>query len=295
MPTFRTQSTLWYNTGIWGKLGFGVANFGQNPTTENSGIAYLVDALGKALFGVLNTPDTDLTIAPSVNTLSRINKLIIRARSILASRAVPSGTPNMEGIHTDPDQIDFTLYPCPYFLIRNRWLREYSGLVLASLAEAMQHTENRKQYDFSVDFAQVVGQYLQRIYVRMAVELLLQDATKAADQNFVITEAMLATYSPSSFLTSTESVDTAPPNPLEPSAYDMQFLASGIPAKNVVGLCLWPNGDVIPQGVPDQQLTPNPPGAIDGSDTTAAAAGQAAAGAAGAAPSVAPFPGAPSP
>lgn len=274
MPTFRTENAYWYNAGIWGKLGFAVPNFGQNPATQNAGIAYLVRTMGKALFSVMNTPDTELTTPPSINTITAVHQLVLRANGILTSRGVAPGTPTFDGEHTAPGQIDHIIYPCPYFMIRNPWIQEWGGLVLSALSEAMQSTENLKQYDFSTTFSSLVWQYLQRIYVRMAIELLQIPAATAQAPNFTISPAQLAAYNPA-FFTSTESVDAAPSNPLTPSAGDLQFLAFGIPAKNLVGLCLWPNGDPIPAGIPNSQLAPNAPGPVSGADVTDAVGGLA--------------------
>src|SRR5882672_8138399 len=91
---FKTDQVLWYNNGIWGQLGFAVPNFGDDPTSNNETILYLVDLMGRNLQALMCQPDTDLRVPPSINTLTRIHKLIVRGRAILAARQVSSGTPD---------------------------------------------------------------------------------------------------------------------------------------------------------------------------------------------------------
>ena len=68
--------------------------------------------------------DARLRTPPSINTLTRIHKLCTRARSILASRAVPAATLNMETAHALPAPEEFLVYPTPYFKVRNQWLKQ---------------------------------------------------------------------------------------------------------------------------------------------------------------------------
>jgi hypothetical protein len=55
----------------------------------------------------------------------------------------------------------------PFFKVRNPFLRRWAGLILVSLAEAMQHTENRRETEISTAFAGQVGQYVKRGYINM--------------------------------------------------------------------------------------------------------------------------------
>src|SRR6185295_13315976 len=98
-----------------------------------------------------------------------ICQLYLRAAAILARRAVPPGDNNMEVEHVRAAGEEFRVYPVPYFKVRNPFLRRWAGLVLVSLAEAMQHTENRKEMEISTIFAGQVGQYIRRVYVNMAI------------------------------------------------------------------------------------------------------------------------------
>ena len=80
------------------------------------------------------------------------------------SRAVPSATLNMETAHALPAPEEFLVYPTPYFKVRNQWLKQYAGLMLIGLTEAMQHQENARPLEISEGFAGLIGQYVQRVY-----------------------------------------------------------------------------------------------------------------------------------
>jgi hypothetical protein len=126
--------------------------------------------------------------------------------------------------------------------MRNEWLQEYTGLILAALAEAMQHTENRQPTEISTTFGFDISQLLQRVYVRMATELLQIDPAVANDPKFVITQAMLNAYNPAAWFTPTEMIDVTAPSIDVPTGADKQVLTDGIPARLIVNLALWPDG-----------------------------------------------------
>lgn len=241
MP-FGTDQILWYNNGTWGRLGYAAPNFGNDPTTINASIAYLVEAIGRNLFGIMQHPDASLRVPPSLNTLTRIHKLCTRARSILAGRDVASGQNKFEPLHATPAPEDFLIYPTPYFKVRNRWLKEYCGLGIMAMTEAMQHTENRVPIDFSVQFSGLIGQYISRIYRLMNIELLAIPEIDAVKPDFTLTDAQLAAYAPEKFFTSSEMVDTVPPLVDVPTEDDLDVLAQGIPASQLVGLAKYPSG-----------------------------------------------------
>ncbi|MCE9547278.1 MAG: hypothetical protein K8T25_17540 [Planctomycetia bacterium] len=245
MP-FGTDQILWYNNGVWGRLGYAVPNFGNDPTTLNSSISYLVDAIGRNLFGIMQHPDASLRVPPSLNTLTRVHKLCIRARSILAGRDVASGQNKFEPLHATPAPEDFVLYPTPYFKVRNRWLKEYAGLAIMAMTEAMQHTENRVPVDFSQQFSGLVGQYIARIYRLMNMELLAIPEAEAIKPDFTLTDVHLAAYAPEKFFTSSEMVDTVSPLIDVPTEDDLDVLSQGIAASQLVGLAKYPSGGAPP-------------------------------------------------
>src|SRR4051812_31986052 len=102
MPSIKTESVLWYNVGDFGTVGYAVPNWGSNIGTMNATIRDLVETIGRNLFAFMHHDDADLRVPPSINSLKRIHKLVMRVRSILGSRMVPAGTDNMEAAHASP-------------------------------------------------------------------------------------------------------------------------------------------------------------------------------------------------
>ncbi|CAK9000818.1 Uncharacterized protein (Fragment), partial [Durusdinium trenchii] len=184
---------------------------------------------GRNLQAIMWHADSRVSTPPSINTLTRIHKLCTRARSILAARAVPSGTPNMESAHAVPAPEQFLVYPTPYFKVRNQWLKQYAGLILLSLTEAMQHQENARPIEISTNFAGQFGQYIQRVYRTMATELFRVPLEEASAPDFTLTEDQLASYNPSAWFTSTEMIDTVPDLANWPTEDQLELLTNGIP------------------------------------------------------------------
>lgn len=243
-PLFPSESIIWYNVGRWGQLGFAVPNFKGYAQTANTTIAYFVRVLGRNLLDIMLSPDADMRTPPSINTLTRVRNLINRARTLLAGRALAPGTPRMEGVHAMPSLLDFMIYPCPFWRVRNQWMQEYASMVLCAISEACQHTENRIPLEITTAFAGTVGQYLQRILVRMSTELFGVDVATASAPTFTLSDAQLAGYNPGAFFTSTEMIDTSPPLTSVPPGNDpaLQVLTDGIAASMLVGLQSWPSG-----------------------------------------------------
>jgi hypothetical protein len=217
--------------------------------------------MGRNLSAVLHHSDADTRVPPSINTLIRTHKLVTRARSILAARAVPASKPRMEATHSTPSREAFLIFPVPYFKLRNHYLKSWATLVLTAIGEACQHTENRMEYEISTDFASLIGQFLRRIYVRMATELFQVPQVTAEAADFILTDAHFAAYDPSKWFTSVELIDTVPRFDRIPTEDDLEVLTNGIPATVLVGLSRWP------VTVRESELPINPTG---GGDATAA-------------------------
>ncbi|TWT96761.1 hypothetical protein Pla108_25350 [Botrimarina colliarenosi] len=228
MPLTNTDAVLWYNVGVFGDAGYAVPNWSNDVGSLNPQILDWVDLVGRNLFHLMHHEDVDLRIPPSINTCKRVHKLYLRAANILAGRAVKPGSDNMEALHSRPAGEVFRVYPVPYFKARNPFMRRWAGMVLVSLAEAMQHTENRKEMEISTAFAGQVGQYLRRVYVNMAVELFGKSREEAEAAGFMLSDADLASYDPSKFFTSTEMVDTVPRLDRVFTEDRLELLAEGI-------------------------------------------------------------------
>lgn len=242
MASITHDAALWYTVGDWAPYGLAIPNFGNDVRSQNGTIRYLTDVMGRNLQATLCHTDSRLRTPPSINTLRRIHALCTRGRSILHSRAVPSNKLNMETAHALPAPEEFLVFPTPYFKVRNQWLKEYCGLILLALTEAYQHTENAKTLEISTDFAALIGQYIQRVYVRMAVELLKVPATEAEAPDFTLTEENFASYNPSAWFTQTEMIDTVP-NLDDWSTEDvLEHLTNGIPVSALPQLGRYPAG-----------------------------------------------------
>ena len=210
MPVTNSDAVLWYNVEEFGVAGYAVPNWSDDIGTLNPTIAELVSLSGINLFNIMHHEDADLTVPPSVNTLKRVHKLYLRLASILAGRSIPPGQNNMETDHVRPAGEIFLVYPSPYFNVRNRFMKQWSGWVMMMIAEMMQHTENRKEIEISTNFAGDVGQYMKRVYTNMAIELFQKDKAVAEADGFMLTDADFAAYNPALFFTSVEMTDTVP-------------------------------------------------------------------------------------
>lgn len=240
MPTTH-DAFLYYNVGDWSKYGLAVPNWSNDTHSQNDTIRYLTQVMGRNLQAIMLHADARLSTPPSVNTLTRIHKLCTRARSILSSRAVAAGTPNMESMHAIPAAEVFLVYPTPYFKVRNQWLKQYCGLILLALTEAMQHQENAKPIEISEAFAGLVGQYVQRVYRLMAIELFRVPDEAASAPDFTLTDAQLSGYNPGAWFTSTEMIDTVPSLVDWPTEDVLYPLTQGIPITHLPQLGAWPS------------------------------------------------------
>jgi hypothetical protein len=240
MPITNTDAVLWYNVGEFGKAGYAVPNWSDDIGSLNPQILDWTYLVGRNLFHIMHHEDADLRIPPSINTIKRIHKLYVRAGNILAGRAVPPGENNMEVAHARPAGEVFRVFPVPFFLVRNQFMRRWAEMILMSLAEAMQHTENRKSLEISTNFAGQVGQYIKRVYINMSIELFGKTRTAATADGFILTDADFAAYNPASFFTQTEMVDTVPRFDRVFTEDQLEVLAEGLPVTDLPLLKPWP-------------------------------------------------------
>lgn len=237
-----TDAFLWYNVGDWGPHGLAVPNPSDDYQSQNSVIRELVEGIGRNLQGVMFHADMRSRVPPSINTIMRIHKLIVRARDLLAARSRPANDPSPEVKHAVPAPEQFRVYPVPYFCVRNGWLKSYCGFILTALTEAMQHTENATRIlDVSQDFAGLIGQYLQIVYQRIAIELLQVSPEVARVPTFTLTEEHFKGYNPAKWFTQTEMIDTVPNVEEWPTEDVLYVLTNGIPVGELPALGRWPS------------------------------------------------------
>lgn len=240
MPITNTDAILHYDVGVFGEAGYAVPNWSDDVGSVNPGILDLVNLIGQNLFAIMHHQDVDLRIPPSINTLRRVHKLFLRSKQVLAGRAIPPNVPDMETVHSRPAGEIFRVYPVPFFKVRNPFMRRWAEWILIALAEAMQHTENRKEIEFSTLFAGQIGQYITRVYQNMGIELFGKTREVATLPGFELTEAELMAYDPTKFFTSTELVDTVPRLDRVFTEDRLVLLREGIPVTQLPALRPWP-------------------------------------------------------
>lgn len=232
---------LWYNVGDWAKYGLAVPNFGDDTHSQNGSVRYLTNTMGRNLQLIMFSPDARRPGPPTIKTLTRVRMLCERAREILDARAVPENVPSLEPTHALPAPESFKVYPVPYFTVPNPWLKQYCELVLLALTDAMQDTDNARPIEISQRFAGQVGQYIQRVYKLMSVELFSVPAAEASKPDFVLTDAVLSGYDPFKKITSTEALDRVPSLREWPTEDDMSVLTDGIAVTQLPVLGPWPS------------------------------------------------------
>lgn len=241
IETPETDAVLWYNVGVFGEAGYAVPNWSDDVGSLNPSILDLVNLVGSNLFAIMHSEDSDLVTPPSINTLRRIHRLYIRSGQVLNGRAIAPGMMNMETPHNSPGGEVFRVYPVPFFVVRNPYMRRWALWILMCLADMMQHTENRKTVEISTIFAGDVGQYLRRVYTNMAIEFFGKTQTEALAPSFILTEEELSGYDPYKFFTRTEMVDPVPRLDRVFTEDKVAHLREGIPVTQLPKLGPWPN------------------------------------------------------
>lgn len=240
MPSITNDAILWYNTGKWSKLGLAVPNWSDDGFSKNRNVRYLCRIMGRNLQALMFTDDARLTTPPTIGTLISIHKLCIRARDILAARSVPSNEVGMTPKHANPSPEVHLVYPTPYFMVRNPWMKDWCELIITAMTEAMQHQENAKSLEISVDFAKVLSQYVKRVYRNMSIEMFRVGIADAKKDNFTLNEQHFQSYDPSTWFTDTEMIDTVPELFNNPTEDMLKPLSDGIPTTELDGLGGWP-------------------------------------------------------
>lgn len=240
MPITNTDAILHYDVEVFGDAGYAVPAWSDDIGSVNPNILDVVNLMGQNLFNIMHHQDVDMRVPPSINTLRRIHKLFLRSKQVLAGRAVPHNVLNMETAHVRPAGEVFRVYPVPFFKVRNPMMKRWAELILIAIAEAMQHTENRKELEFSTDFAGQVGQYMKRVYENMSIELFGVSREVATSPTFELTEEQLGGYDPGKFFTSTELTDTVPRLDRIFTEDSLVLLREGIPVTHLPPLRPWP-------------------------------------------------------
>ena len=241
MPT-SNDAILWYNVGDFAQHGLAVPNYGNDGQSQNTAILDLTAVVARQMQVIMFGPDARSTVPPRITTLAKLHQMCIRMRKILASRAVPANVPQLESQHALPAPEDFRIFPVPFFTVRNPWLRRYCQLMLIALTDAYQHTENANSLDFSTVFAAQIGQYPNRIYQQMAIELFGVPDVEAKAPGFTLTEVHFGAYAPEKVVSSSELIDTVPDLRNWLTEDSAAAVTCGIPTSHLPELGPWPGG-----------------------------------------------------
>ena len=240
MPVTNSDAVLWYDVGIFGKLGYGCPNPSDDFGTLNPTIEEFVSGAGAQLFVIMHHPDADMRTPPRLNTLMRVHRLYQSCSRLLAGRMVPHNQKDMEAKHIQSGAQVFRLHPCPFFQVRNPYMKRWAGYTMLMISEAMQHTENRRPIEISVDFASLMSQYLKRVYQEMSIELFGKTREEVRDPTFSLQEADFGAYDPSNTFPGTEPLDTVPPINRVLTEDQLAVLRDGIPTTQLPNLKPWP-------------------------------------------------------
>ena len=235
------DAILWYNVGQWADYGFGVPNWSDDIDSNNGSIRDLVQRTGRAMQIVMFGVDAKLSAPPRIDTLKQIHMMCTRARTLLQTGAVPANQSMLRTQHAAPTPQDHLVFPVPFFKVRNTYMKSWCELALTALTEAMQHSDNVRPFDFTMEFAGQIGQYFQRIYRDMAVLLLGIPIADASKPDFTITDAMWQSYDPSKVVPSHEMLDTSPQDLNFPTEDALRVITNGIPTSFLGNLPPWPS------------------------------------------------------
>lgn len=253
---FGTDEILWWNNGRWGLAGYAIPNPSGKVWTQNSVIHGLHALIGRELFGIMHRADVRFTRPPIKQFLYDVHKLIIVARKRLADRAVAFSDVRMDGQHTTPAAKVFEVFPVPFFgeRIRNGDAREWSELILLTLSEMMQHSDNELDLEITESFAGMVGQRLQRVLVLMATKFFGVKRADAEKPDYVIPDAAFTSYDPSALFVNSELVEERPPLQWWPTENDLSQIRS-VPVTVALEFAQrWPQSALLASGDGGSQI-----------------------------------------
>lgn len=169
---FTSDAPLYYNVGIWGQRGYGVPNYGKNESgqTLNATIERFTTEGGRRISTIMHHCDTQRIDPPSLNTIKRMVTFINRARVLLVGRQVPENEMKFEGAKITASRIPLYVFPCPYFQVDNRIMRDFAHASFACLAELFQSTENGVEHDISTTLVEVALRYVKRFQRDLAMD-----------------------------------------------------------------------------------------------------------------------------
>lgn len=237
--TFGTDQVLLYDVDPWGKLGFGVPNFGDNMRTQNMPWWRLATEIGKTQLGIMTHIDAKREQYISMNTIQRLAKILNRIKTVLLNRSTPANVLRLEPGHSTPTPFVWLIHPVPYFpgnVVKNSFLMEYNALCMVALTNIYQHSDNNVALEITAEGSSDVWQYFRRVVSLVAGELLLIPRSEYSKDEFLFTEAHYAGYNPAAFMPRNESLATPVGTDTGYTEDDLRPLQTGIPADIIAPL-----------------------------------------------------------
>ena len=256
-----TNSIKWYDNGRFGEIGYGSPYLAYNKYYSNNvSLRNFVNKGGELLFAIMHQPDVLTATPPTLFFLKSLGKSIDRMRSTLASNTTPTGTVENRTVGIAPNPEPFMVYPVPYWRVRNRWVKQWATYCMYALSEAMKHQDNVYSLAIHPDLTGIINMYLNLIYKQIAIEFLKVPQADTEKPDFVITDAMYASYVPDSVFLLSERVDTGAPLSWNLSTEDLAVISQGVPA-NLLAPFLkdWPVTYVDPESMDNQLLDQSQP------------------------------------
>lgn len=262
---FTSDAPLYYNVGIWGARGYAVPNFGKNPSgqTLNRMIERFSTEGGRRISTIMHHPDAQRVDPPSLNTVKRMVAFINRARVMLVGRQVQENELKFEGVKVHGGRIPLVVFPCPYFRVDNRLMRDFAEAGFACLAELMQSSENGVEHDITATLTEIALRYVKRFQRDMALDYfgMTREQADAADLDL---STMFERYEPRRHgFVSGEAYDDVDTLSF-PDEIDLGPLAKGILVMDLPVLGPYPYADSGGAAIGSGQL----PGAAPASTTT---------------------------
>lgn len=234
---FGTDQVLLYNVKPWNELGFGVANFGDNPFTQNAPLHGLADEIGVVQLYVMTHIDAARRQYPSRNTIERLGKILNRIQSVLINRSKSANSMRLEGGHGVPSAMPWNVHPVPYFqgpIVNNRWLREYNNLTMIALTNIYQHSDNNLELTITEELAGDIWAYFAEIRRLVAGELLGLAPAVYGKDDFRFGPEHYEAYRPQDLIVRVESIDDPGRVRERFTEDDISPFLRGIPANMIV-------------------------------------------------------------
>lgn len=230
-----TDQVLIYNVAPFREYGFGVPNFGDKMHTVNAPLHGLAKEVAKVQLSLMTHVDAGRSQYPSVNTVTRLGKILNRIKSVLLSRQKGATAVRLEEGHANPAKKFWSIHPTPYFpgpMVENHWMQEYNNLTMIALCNMYQHSDNNLALTITTELASDIWRYFAEIQTMLAGELLGLSSDVFSADTFRFTEEHYKTYAPEAFIVRTEDGDEA--DIIRLTETDLAPFRRGIPANLIV-------------------------------------------------------------